>query len=550
MDALLRNRGRNTNDTSRNDRQARGALSRLSGKEEKTEYQRSVVDRRRPNGAVRDWLCSQSFRQLLQAVGPTKEKIISSRFSHGLRQHAKRRGVHAALTFVMAVGLLGFGSMGTAHAAPNHQVPFECDVTVTAVTFDYHKPLNAVDFQKGGITGMPVLASAAGTVTRVGNAENEPPPSYGRFIEIDHGGGNHTLYAHLSTQQVTKGQRIGQGTRIGTAGSTGGVDPHLHYEQIQDGTAVKVVLDGVPVPYYDHTNFTSKNKCDGEEPEPPQEKKETKLAYTGAESVSNGSPAELSAKLTDGDGKAVAKREVTFALGAGDSAQRCEEDAGADGVASCTITSVQQPLDADTIPLTVEFAGDDEYKSAKISAKVKLQSLSGRMYGLSADIPVLGLPISIKPTPDTGEVQKTKAPTCTQSVNALLLSADVMCAGVTTESEPARVTATASVAETSVGLPGLPVLGVSGVKSVSTSTCEGQEGGVDLTLTVAGTPVDISDAIPNQHVGLDVAGAKLVVNEQIEDDKGGLTVNALHLTAPGGVDITIASSTSTARNCG
>jgi hypothetical protein len=149
----------------------------------------------------------------------------------------------------------------TAAAAPNFQVPFTCGTTVTAATFSGHRPANSVDFQKSGITGMPVLASAAGTVSRV---DNEGADSYGRWIEIDHGGGYRTRYAHLSVQQVSVGQKVAQGKQIGKAGATGGVSgPHLHYEQIRDGVARKVVLNGRAVPYFGHTSFTSRNNCDG-----------------------------------------------------------------------------------------------------------------------------------------------------------------------------------------------------------------------------------------------------------------------------------------------
>jgi murein DD-endopeptidase MepM/ murein hydrolase activator NlpD len=171
------------------------------------------------------------------------------------------------VSILLSAGAI-FALQTPASAAPNHQVPFRCGETVTAATWSGHNPANAVDFQKTGILGMPVLASAAGTVTVVGNTGNT---SYGRWIEIDHGSGNRTRYAHLDSQRVSQGQRVAQGTVIGTAGATGGVTgPHLHYEQRQDGTAVRVVLNGVAVPYYAKTDFTSRNNC-GDNPYTPQQ---------------------------------------------------------------------------------------------------------------------------------------------------------------------------------------------------------------------------------------------------------------------------------------
>lgn len=174
-----------------------------------------------------------------------------------------RPAIVAGTVTLSAAGAL-FALQTPSSAAPNHQVPFACGVKVTAATWNGHNPANSIDFQKAGITGMPVLASAAGTVTVVGNTGGD---SYGRWIEIGHGNGNRTRYAHLNSQRVSVGQRVSQGTRIGTAGATGGAQgPHLHYEQRHNGTVVKAVLNGVRVPYFAHTPFTSRNNCGKQNP--------------------------------------------------------------------------------------------------------------------------------------------------------------------------------------------------------------------------------------------------------------------------------------------
>ncbi len=74
--------------------------------------------------------------------------------------------------------------------------------------------------------GSAVRAVAAGTVTIAG-----PESGYGTLVEIDHGNGYTTRYAHLSTVAVTVGQKVGAGVVIGQVGTSGrSTGPHLHYE--------------------------------------------------------------------------------------------------------------------------------------------------------------------------------------------------------------------------------------------------------------------------------------------------------------------------------
>ena len=74
--------------------------------------------------------------------------------------------------------------------------------------------------------GTPIHATAAGTVTFAGRNGG-----YGNMIEIDHGNGLTTRFAHLNRIRVEKGQKVAAGARIGDAGNTGrSTGPHLHYE--------------------------------------------------------------------------------------------------------------------------------------------------------------------------------------------------------------------------------------------------------------------------------------------------------------------------------
>lgn len=96
----------------------------------------------------------------------------------------------------------------------------------------------------GADYGEIVHASAAGTISTAGWEGG-----YGQKIDIDHGNGYHTWYAHLSKIEVQPGQYVHKGQEIGLVGSTGfSTGPHLHYQVMLNGTAIdpEPFLRGVP----------------------------------------------------------------------------------------------------------------------------------------------------------------------------------------------------------------------------------------------------------------------------------------------------------------
>jgi murein DD-endopeptidase MepM/ murein hydrolase activator NlpD len=85
-----------------------------------------------------------------------------------------------------------------------------------------------------GDYGAQVRATAAGRVTIA-----ERDGGYGNMVEIDHGNGLSTRYAHLSSFAVTEGERVAVGQVVGAIGATGrATGPHLHYETRIDGEPV------------------------------------------------------------------------------------------------------------------------------------------------------------------------------------------------------------------------------------------------------------------------------------------------------------------------
>ena len=94
--------------------------------------------------------------------------------------------------------------------------------------------------------GAPIVAPASGTVTRV-----EVERGYGNVLEVTHGNGIVTKYAHCSRILVRPGQRVTRGQTIAMVGNTGlSTGPHLHYEIHVDGRVVDpltyVMPDAIP----------------------------------------------------------------------------------------------------------------------------------------------------------------------------------------------------------------------------------------------------------------------------------------------------------------
>ncbi|KPF58686.1 peptidase M23 [beta proteobacterium AAP51] len=79
--------------------------------------------------------------------------------------------------------------------------------------------------------GTPVQAAASGLVSL-----RESHPEYGQLLEIDHGNGLGTRYAHLSAFEVPVGALVQRGQLVGRVGNTGrSTGPHLHFEVLVNG---------------------------------------------------------------------------------------------------------------------------------------------------------------------------------------------------------------------------------------------------------------------------------------------------------------------------
>jgi hypothetical protein len=98
----------------------------------------------------------------------------------------------------------------------------------------------------GSPVGNPVYAYKGGTVADEFYQAN----GFGNHVRLDHGGGLYTIYGHLSSYAVGKGQHVGPGQKIGGSGSTGrSTGPHLHYE-VRKGNLYSLNAAVNPMPYF------------------------------------------------------------------------------------------------------------------------------------------------------------------------------------------------------------------------------------------------------------------------------------------------------------
>lgn len=114
-------------------------------------------------------------------------------------------------------------------------VPTQGYVSSSFSSSRWHPILDRARAHKGidiaAPTGTPVVATANGRIVSAG-----PNGPNGLLIEIDHGHGMVTRYAHLSRIDVKRGQTVQRGHPIGAVGTSGlSTGPHLHYEVLVNG---------------------------------------------------------------------------------------------------------------------------------------------------------------------------------------------------------------------------------------------------------------------------------------------------------------------------
>lgn len=141
-------------------------------------------------------------------------------------------------------GLILHGSQATSQAPATSIAPQQAfirpvdDPISSPFGYRTHPIYGTRTFHKGtdfaSATGTPIRAVKDGKVTLAGWVQG-----YGYSVELDHGSGVKSFYAHCSKILVRLGQSVSQGSAIALVGSTGNsTGPHLHFELDLNGTTV------------------------------------------------------------------------------------------------------------------------------------------------------------------------------------------------------------------------------------------------------------------------------------------------------------------------
>lgn len=113
------------------------------------------------------------------------------------------------------------------------------------VTYPFGGSHKGIDVVGEGYSLDDIIAHSGGVVVDCKNTytacDEKTGTSYGNFVELDHGQGYHTIYAHMKagTVNVTKGQKVKKGTVLGYMWNSGRSNgKHLHFEVKKDGVKI------------------------------------------------------------------------------------------------------------------------------------------------------------------------------------------------------------------------------------------------------------------------------------------------------------------------
>jgi murein DD-endopeptidase MepM/ murein hydrolase activator NlpD len=183
-------------------------------------------------------------------------RVLAGEFVHGGR-------THTALWFKPEAGRGGyFGFDGKSMHGTFLASPME----FSRVTSGFAMRVHPIHQTWGAHLGIDYAAPAGTPVRSVGDGTVEFAGwqnGYGNVVQLEHGNGRATTYAHLSRIDVKAGQRVEQSQRVGAVGATGwATGPHLHFEfrvngQHQNPLAIAKASEAIAVAPDSREQFVS-----------------------------------------------------------------------------------------------------------------------------------------------------------------------------------------------------------------------------------------------------------------------------------------------------
>lgn len=189
----------------------------------------------------------------------------------------------------------------------------------------------------------------------------------------------------------------------------------------------------------------------------------------------------------------------------------------------------------------IAFTATDEFGAAAtctVTIDVRILMMTGRAVAVDGPLTLV----------DTGDVSSAR-PVERDEAGAPISMPPVSATGL---SARLRITAGNAVAEAAVAeatIAGERSVAVRGVSAVSRSSCSGSAGSTTIAYLQIGATT-LVDLTPEPNTVLPLAGGgSIVLNEQITDAGGGMTVRALRILLPGGTDVIISSARSGVEEC-
>ncbi len=212
----------------------------------------SSLDPERAKEQAQKQMDAMLVRQMLHSSGAFKGSALAGSSLHAdLFIDALADAVAKSADLGVGAAALGNVAVPAAAHAPAASIALPQPETADGlaaplaqlrVTSDFGARLDPIDghaashsgVDLGAAAGTPILAAAPGTVIKAGARGG-----YGQAVEVDHGDGTTTLYAHASALLVKPGDTVAKGQAIGLVGATGrATGNHLHFEVRHSGRAV------------------------------------------------------------------------------------------------------------------------------------------------------------------------------------------------------------------------------------------------------------------------------------------------------------------------